>query len=336
MLDLGADFGYYATKYVTRRDSRGTFSLTRDSFPSFIAPYVESALSLNGDLDTIIEYGDQRYIVGEGAVRQSRRSRKEFADWTESLDWRVLFCTALSKLTSASSAEASIVIGLPLNDYARKKDELRDHAQQSWSFTSEHGKQAIAITRATVIPQAWGAILCRLLDTSGNIQDPSLARSRQAVIDIGGHTVNYLAVDGLSDLPDESRATDRGAWTIMRSVRELYDREYPELNRLSDHHIMRHVIDRGTWYGAKWIDLLPVVKPLIDSIAQEIVDTAHNYFGQGAMTFQKVHVIGGGAHLFGKRLINSFPHAYVPDLPEFVNAEGFYRYACYIRRKTSA
>ncbi len=333
-MDFGSDIGFASTKYVTRRDSTGRLRLERGSFPSFVAPYTQSALSLNAHNDIVIEYNDLKYYVGDSAVRKSKGTRKEFSNWIDSIDWQVLFCATLASLTDKSTGTANVVVGLPLNDHSRQRESVKGKLEQTWSFSHmSNGQQSIRVESATIIPQAWGAILCCLLDVHGNVQDASLVESRQAVIDIGGHNVHYLAVDGLSDLPDESRATNRGAWTVMRRVRDYYDVSFPELNDLSDHIIMSHIINRQAYYGGECVDLTSIVNPLINDIATEVIDTAQTYFGQGLKTFRHVHIIGGGAYLIGDAIRNAFNHAIVFDLPEFTNAEGFYRYANYIRRR---
>lgn len=333
-MDFGSDIGFHSTKYVTRRNPTGQLRLQRGTFPSFVAPYTRSSLSLNGTDDVIIDYGDSRYYVGESAVRKAKGTRKGFSDWINSTDWRVLFCATLARLTDKPTGIANVVVGLPLNDYARQREIVKTTLEQTWRYTHmTNGYQSIDVESATVIPQAWGAILCRLLDVHGNVQDASLVKSRQCVIDIGGHTVNYLAVDGLSDLPDESHATNRGTWTVMRKVRELYDAEYPELNALPDHAVMTHIVDRQVYYGGECIDLSTIVNKPIGDIATEIIDTAQTHFGQGLKTFRHVYIIGGGAYLTGGIIKSAFDHATVFESPEYVNAEGFYRYANYIRRR---
>lgn len=332
-MDVGSDIGFYSTKYVTRRNAQGQLQMTRDSFPSFVAPYTKSSLSLNGQDDIVIALDGQSFYVGESAIRKSKGTRKEFSNWVESIDWRVLFCATLAELTDKPSGSVNVVVGLPLNDYNRQREQVKARLETEWSFAARNGNQTITVESATVIPQAWGAILCRLLDVHGHILDPSLVKSRQAVIDIGGHTVNYLGVDGLSDIPDESKATNRGSWTVMRHVRDYYNAYYPELNRFPDHRIMNHIVQRGAWYADQFIDLSGIVDELIVDIASEVIYTAQTYFGQGLKTYRHVYVIGGGAYLLGDAIKNVFNHAVILDSPEYSNAEGFYRYANYIRRR---
>ena len=150
------------------------------------------------------------------------------------------------------------------------------------------------------------------------------------VIDIGGHTVNYLSVDGLSDVPNETRATERGAWTVMRAVRDFFGAEYPGLCRLHDHQVMQAILDGHVNDAGEPVDLRPIVRPILDDIGQEIVDTAGQYWGERAATFQQIIVCGGGAHLWGEYLRRAFRHTIVLSDPQFANAQGFHNFAAHL------
>ena len=150
------------------------------------------------------------------------------------------------------------------------------------------------------------------------------------VLDVGGHTVNYLSVDGLSDIPSETRGTEHGAWHVVRVVRDYLADTHPGLLRLNDHDIMQAVIDRQVWDAGEPVDLGPVVREVIGDIGQEIVDTASQYWGAGAATMRRVIVCGGGAHLWGDHIKRAFRQTVVVERPEFANARGFYRFAAHL------
>ena len=59
--------------------------------------------------------------------------------------------------------------------------------------------------------------------------------------------VNYLSVDGLSDIPSETKGTERGAWNVVRAVRDHLDTRHPGLSRMQDHQVMRAAIEGETW-----------------------------------------------------------------------------------------
>lgn len=325
-MDIGFDGGYHAIKAVS--DGR------RTHFPSFAARPAESLFSLNGHGSIVVEGAFGRYQVGAEAVKKGTGTRKETADWVRSDAWLALFCGACSELTRATLVTVNLVTGLPLSDFARDRVALRDRLLGTHSFTRQGRRgQTLKVESVRVVPQAWGAVLSLLLDDKGRIVQPELTKSKVAVLDIGGHTVNYLAVDGLSDVPSETRATERGAWNVVRTVRDYLDTHHPGLSRMKDHQVMQAIVDGETYDAGERVDLRPVVQPILDDIGQEIVDTASQYWGGGASTFRQVVVCGGGAYLWGAQIQRAFRHAVVLGDPEFANALGFYRFAAHLSNK---
>lgn len=321
-MNIGIDIGFAYTKGV----SGDRVAL----FPSFVSPVIQSLLSLNHRDSIVITADKKSYLMGDHAVAIGQGSRKETPEWVSTPEWLALLYGALSELTKSSNFEANIVIGLPLSDFENQKRIVLEIIRGKHTFTrQDRTMQHCTVHDLRVAPQAWGAILDQLLTPTGKVQNATLARERYAIIDIGGRNVGYLAVDGLSDIPHESRATERGAWSVMRATRMYLDNQHPDLSRHKDHTIMDAIVKREIYDGDKCIDLTPVVEPLIDQISQEILDTAKQYWGN-AGTFRKVFVIGGGAYIWGEHIKRAFSHTEVLPEPEMTNARGFAKFAAYL------
>lgn len=327
-MNVGIDIGFFGTKALTKDK--------QSCFPSFATRPAESLFSLNGHTMVIVNsQRGGRWLVGDEAIKKGIvGARKETAQWIHSPEYLSLLYAALSDLTEATQATVNLVTGLPLADYKRDRIALRDRLLGTHRFVREGRRgQSLRIESVRIVPQAWGAVLALLLDGRGRIVQPELAKSKVAVLDIGGHTVNYLSVDGLSDIPSETQGTDRGTWNVVRAVRDYFDVSHPGLANTRDHKIMEAVIAGETWDAEERIDLQPVIKPILDDIGREIVDTASQYWGPGAATFRQVLVCGGGAYLWGSHIRRAFRQAVILERPEFLNAQGFYRFAAHLGRK---
>ena len=322
-MNIGHDGGFYETKTVGGDEERESRIL------SFAAPPAESLFSLNGHQTVIVESDEGQFLVGEEAIKKARTGvRKESRGWIESAEWMSLFYAAMSNLTSATQVNVNLVTGLPLADYAQDRETLRARLQGAHRFTRVgRDSQWVKVVRVRVVPQGWGPVLALLLDDAGKVVRPELARQRVAVVDIGGHNVGYLAVDGLSDLPAETRGTERGAWHVVRALRDYLEVEHRGLSRLPDHRLMEAVVAGEIWDADRKVDLGPVVGGILEEVGQEIVDTARQYWGHDAATFRSVVVCGGGAYLWGKRVKQAFRQAVILERPEMANAVGFYRFA---------
>lgn len=327
-MNIGFDGGFYATKAISGDRVA--------HFPSFATRPAESLFSLNGHTTVIMESAHGRFLVGAEAVKKGvTGARKETHDWIMSAEYLGgYFYAALSDLTEATQVTVNLVAGLPVADYARDRVALRDRLLGTHTFTRVGRRgQVVKVESARVIPQAWGAVLCLLFDDNGKAVQPELVKEKLAILDVGGHTVNYLSVDGLSDIPAETRGTERGAWHVVRVVRDFFVANHPGLNRLQDHQVMQAVMEGVTYDGGEAVDLRPVVKTIVNDIGQEIVDTASQYWGMGGATFRRVVVCGGGAYLWGEHVKRAFRQAVVIPEPELANARGFYRFAAYLATK---
>ena len=320
-MDVGFDGGFFATKAVSRERI--------SHFPSFATKPAESLFSLNGHSTVIIASEHGRHLVGDEAIKKGRTGvRKESSEWILSREYMSMFYTAMSDLTAANQVTVNLVAGLPLADFARDQVTLRDRLLGTHCFTREgRTGQVVKVERVTIAPQAWGPILCALLDDAGKVVQPDLIKQKVAVLDIGGRTVNYLSVEGLADIPSETRGTERGAWNVVRTLRDWLDANHEGLSRLPDHKLMSAIVEGVIFDAGEPVDLRPVVKDIVDDIGQEIVDTARQYWGTGAATMRSVLVCGGGAYLWGEHIRRAFRQAVVLDKPELANARGFYRFA---------
>lgn len=327
-MDFGPDMGYHSVKAIG--NGRAVV------FESFAVRPVESMMSLNGHEQMLIasERTRGQWLVGPEAIKKGLRgARLETAAWIQSPIYLALFYTALAQISEASRLAVSLVTGLPILDYQRDKGVLAAALLGDHRFNyCGRGHQLVTVESVRVVPQGWGAVLAALFDDKGRVQDADLATQKVAVIDVGGHTVNYLAVRGLSDIPAQNRGTNRGAWNVVRAVKAHYDEHYPGLSAAPDHDVMRDVIAGFTYHGKERVDLVPITAPVISEIAQEIIDTAAQYWGQGAPTFRRVLVCGGGAYLFGASIRAAFDQAVVMERPEFANAQGYCNFAAYLSK----
>lgn len=323
-MNIGIDLGFYATKAVTAGKDPV-------HFVSAAAPPADSMLSMNGHTNVVVSSVFGTHLTGEEAVKfDPGDTRQEFSDWVNTNQYMQLFYGALGRLTDASQFSVNLGVGLPIADYGRYKDTLGARLLGRHEFTllgiEGRHQQVAKVEVVRVIPQGWGAVLCVLFDDGGRVVNPDVSRQRVAVLDIGGRTVNYLSVDGLADIPAESRGTRRGAWNVVRKLRLFLKDYYPDLAELADYRLMQAVMEREIYNGDERVDLAPVVNPELEDIGAEIVNTARQYWGNTAATFRKVLVIGGGAYLWGDAVKRAFPQAAVLPAPEFANARGYYRY----------
>lgn len=324
-MNLGIDIGYSHTKIVSISNHG-----KHDVFPSVTCAPVSSMMNLDGARMSLIHHGDTSLLTGDCAVIHGGQ-RTEDPDWVLGNKWLSLLYTAIGR-TQKTHTHGVLVTGLPVADYARLRVALRTNLLQHHAFDYNGKPYAYRCLDVRVVPQAWGPILSLIFDKNGDkVQD--LTNERIAVIDIGGKTVNLLSVDGLMDIPTETRGLELGAWNVIKEVRNFFNREHPGLNRMSDHQIVKAVaVGFINVPGGKRVTLRTVITPVVERMGEQIVELSQQYWGRGALTHQRVLVTGGGAYLWGKHIKKAFPHATVVNSPEFGNAQGYANFAAWVWR----
>ncbi|TDT63443.1 ParM/StbA family protein [Fonticella tunisiensis] len=280
---IGVDAGYYATK-----TSEGII------FPSRIT----TQESIIGDGCSIM-IGGKKYTVGEGEVTvELNKINQELT--------KVCILYALAK--SSDDSEFSIVTGLPVGQYSKQKDALKNMLLSSRFNDVQIGnqKRLILIRDAEIFPQGAGALF------STNIEGEAV------LVDIGGRTVDiclFEMVNGKRKLTKYSTILE-GTLSLYSKVVHLINSKYETGLKLEDgEKILKSGLEI---YGEK--QDLSFLKPVIEEHTEAIFkELTLNY----PIKTTNVALAGGGAYLlqgiFQKRIPSS---RLIPDA-QFANANGF-------------
>jgi plasmid segregation protein ParM len=320
-MNIGIDIGYSSVKAVGGPDRLVTF-------PSVVGTPDRARFAVNGaDGQIILDLpGDGTWLVGEGAVAQSRFvDRREDRGWIGSDAYRRLIIAGFTELTTATSCDLLVVTGLPVAFYS-DKDALRERFLGQHRVIREGRRaQLFRVTECRVIPQPFGALLAEALNNQGKIVNQNLAAGAVGVIDIGGKTTNLLSVNRLAEIGRETASVNVGAWDAARAVRTYLADNCPNLE-LRDHQMIRAIIERHVRYYGAPIDLTDVIDATLEPMADQVIAQATQLWN-GAAGLDAILVAGGGALLLGPYLGRAFPHVRVVDNPVFANALGYWRFA---------
>jgi plasmid segregation protein ParM len=319
-MNVGIDIGYSSVKAVAGH--------RRVSFPSVMGTPDRARFSLNGhtDADIVLNLADGTWMVGQGAVEQSRfLNRREDRAWIESDEYYRLVLAAFTEVTTATAVDLLVVTGLPVAFYSDKAT-LRDRFLGEHRATREGRRaQVFRVVDCRVIPQPFGALLAEALDDRGRIVDQDLATGSVGVVDVGGKTTNLLSVNRLTEIARETASVNVGAWDVVRLVREHLAEQCPNLE-LRDHQVVEAIIARQVKYYGQPMDLGPVVDEALEPMADQVIGQATQLWN-GAASLDVILVSGGGALLLGPYLKRHFRHARVVSDPIFANVLGYWRLA---------
>jgi plasmid segregation protein ParM len=320
-MNVGIDIGYSSVKAVGGPDRLVTF-------PSVVGTPDRARFAVdeaNGHIVLDLP-GDGTWLVGEGAIAQSRFvDRREDRGWIASDAYRRLVVAAFTELTTATSCDLLIVTGLPVAFYS-DKDALRDRFLGQHRVTREGQRaQLFRVTECRVIPQPFGALLAEALNNQGKIVNQDLATGAVGVIDIGGKTTNLLSVNRLAEIGRETASVDVGTWDVARAVRAYLANNCPNLE-LRDHQMIGVIVERRVRYYGTPIDLSDVIDATLGPMTDQVIAQATQLWN-GAAGLDAILVAGGGALLLEPYLGRAFPHVRVVDNPVFANAVGYWRFA---------
>ena len=233
-----------------------------------------------------------------------------------------------------SSLRGPALQRLPIAFYDQDKATLKATLEGEHKFTRDGRRsQTFTIEKAVVIPQGFGALLSVCLDDKGNIQDPDLASGAVGLIDLGGKTTNLLSIDRLSEVSRETESVNVGAWDAVRTVRRFLAENCPN-RTYRDHEIVCTLQSGRTRYMGQTVDLTEPIREALQPMAEQVLSQATQLWN-GAGQLDGILIAGGGAHLLGQYIVDSYnesgyPAGFVRVIdgdPVFANALGYWRFA---------
>ncbi len=319
---LGDDIGYDTTKIVSKDKQL--------AFKSIVGPHKPSLFSVNGRQDIVLTDEVGQWVVGQGAIGQALfLKRRDEGDWYRTADYRRLMLASFGQATRGKGVRLLVVTGLPVVYYQAGKAEVEA------LFTGVHRvellnqpAQRIEVERCRVVPQPFGSIFERAMDDSGRVVDRELAQGPTGVIDIGGKTTNLLQMTNFRDDSTRTTSVNVGAWNLVQAIQEFLERDYPDLE-LSQPEVMDAVKTGQVWYHDRFISLAPVIEPMTAEMAEVIESTAMRLW-HGAASLRRILITGGGAYLFGDRLVDRFRQAEIVPDSRFANARGYWKYGNFL------
>lgn len=321
----GFDIGFSDAKAVTD-NSKTT------SFPTVSGNYERTTYAIEaptaGPIVVTIP-GDGTWVIGTDTAHVSRlTARRQDRAWFNTPAWKRYFLTAVTQLTTATRLDLDLVTGLPVTWHAQDWRDLVAHIRGTHRVKRLGGTwQTVNVRNVEVLPQPFGTLLSLALDDTGRIVNNQLATRKVALIDIGGNTTGYLAVDELQEIPFQTTSIDRGCWEALTLAAQEINRRFPGLE-IDDPAILQLVKGDQTidYYDKLDIDVSHIVTTALQPLAAALIGHATTLWNSGA-EFQTILVTGGGAHLLGNQFKRQFPHAQVVSDPAMANAKGYYRFA---------
>lgn len=324
---IATDLGYGYTK-VMANDHQAIF-------PSIVGSYARSRFSLAPDDYIVLTRENDKVLVGQGAVEQSRfQHRLEDRSWIQSDEYMALFHAALTEATRATHCDINLVTGLPIAFYD-DKEILRARLSGEHRISREGLRsQVLVVESCRVIPQPYGTLCSLAFDDGGNVIDEDLLRGRVGIIDAGSHTTNILSTLRAGDIEKETGSVNMGAWDVVRAVRDSLEPVCRDLD-LPDHALVDAVVARHVSYNGRRISISGAVEDALAPFAEQVIAVCSQLWDGGAR-LDTILITGGGATLVGdvvRRHFHRHADVRIVQEPVFANCRGYLNLGRYLERE---
>jgi plasmid segregation protein ParM len=201
----GIDAGGFNVKYC---DSTGY-----GKFVSLIGEYRKLNIGKLGEEDMVVEYGDQRYLMGPIVETECDHGYSRKGSSKAHMDGLIRVLVAIHKTMNATADERKLVVGQPISGHIdTEKARMKRLLYGSHTLTVNGVKRTVFISDLEVAPEGAAA----------GLSDPKPGWIRY--IDLGSGTINYGTTKDMSYVDRDSFTERFGSETVDVSNPMMYAR----------------------------------------------------------------------------------------------------------------
>ncbi|HEX2548057.1 MAG TPA: hypothetical protein VHL79_24445 [Ramlibacter sp.] len=327
------DVGYFNVKYTRGRKRVGDSNVIDVGlFPALAPQLAGVALAAAGGSAVAdacaVSVGGVRYAVGPAAVFHTSGSepRPVDPDYCASDKYHALTLGALHYMAQHAGATEDFVIellvlGLPLNNYARHAARLAQRMRDTHVVGDEAGvSRRVTVQRVHVMVQPHGA-LCHFGAVRSNLEGWTL------VVDPGGGTLDWFMAHGQQPNWKRSGAYPKAMLQCAYAVADCIDARWRHQYEVVE------AIDRALRSGAASLRVgarewpLQPYWPAVEAVLQESLKAMLESTGP-LDAVRRVLLTGGGAGLYRAYLARTMPELEpaleIDEDPIFSNVRGFH------------
>ena len=313
---LVLDAGNSIIKAKIARAERGEIT-----FPHAIRQLTEteyvSILSRNGTMANMQDYlriNGQHYVVGESAERQGLVTQRSGAARYTKDYYGILAAAALGRIY-ARGQEVSI-FGSHAPGDVKFRNDLMKAVIGDWEIEINKQVCHFRVTYANTFDEPVGGLMNVLLTEDGqHYQHSDLNGGRSLVIDIGGFTTDWLAVNPGGEVDYSlARSVPLGIQNVLSDFEESFranNLEAVKNTPILPAERLRKAISSGVYEGGgRKYPCEKEVKESTSLLLNRFADTYQKVAG-GALGWDAIILTGGGSALLYNRLLPILSHAKV-------------------------
>lgn len=318
------DNGYADHKLCWWAGKPGKSELMEMTFASRAA-MGSQAMNVEGDLTGVYEVNGRKWTVGRNVHDPENTRVPGYA--TSDLNC-VLVAHALFH-AGFGGKDVKVATGLPYDDFYDedgKRVAFIDKVKKSigQDVTAFGSGETANVIENRVYPESTAAWVDFSVDSETG---ETIAENEEgvAVVDIGGNTTDVTYLNGGNNQINKARSGTReiGVLHIRDKLRSLIKKEY-SLDEISDSQLDKGLRKNEIVLFSELKDVEHLVNKAINDVGQKVLNFVKEKVGDGAQ-LDYIIFVGGGAELL-RSVISEYPHAKIPDRPQFSNARGMLKY----------
>ena len=307
------DAGNSIIKAKIARRERGEIA-----FPHAFKPLTEveysnivSRSNKQSSIQDYIRINGQPYVVGESAERHGVHTQRTGSS-RYTCDYYGIFAAAVLGRFYERGMDVSIFGSHPPGDAIYRNDLMKSVIGE-WTIEMDGHERRFKVTYANTFDEPVGGLMNVLLTEDGqHYQHTELNGGRSLVIDIGGFTTDWIAVNPGGEVDYSlARSVPVGIQNVVADFEESF--RASNLQAVKDTPVLpaervRHAIAKGVFDGAgRRYPCEKEVKEATNILLNRIADTYQRIAG-GAMSWDAIFLTGGGSGLLYKRLLPILNH----------------------------
>lgn len=270
-----------------------------------------SRVQINGNTQDYFRVNRIPFVVGESAERHGIiTQRTGTARYTKDYSG-VLAAISLSKLYG-HGREVAVFASHPPGDVKYRQD-LMESMIGDWEVESGHSKANFRVIYANTFDEPVGGLMNVLLTEDGqHYQYPQIGDGRSLVIDVGGFTTDFLAVNQGGEVDYAlARSVPLGIQTVINDFEESFRANNLEIVKntpILPPERVRYAVSTGVFIGGgREYPCQEDVDEATSMFLNRFADTYQRLAG-GALSWDNIILTGGGSALLHHKLVPILKH----------------------------
>jgi hypothetical protein len=269
---------------------------------------------MNGASQDYLRINGTPYVIGESAERHGVNTQRSGAARYTRDYYGVLAAAALARLYERS--REIMVFGSHAPGDAKFREDLMKAVVGEWHVETADQELRFKVTYANTFDEPVGGLMNVLLTEDGqHYQHSEINGGRSLVIDIGGFTTDWLAVNPGGEVDYSlARSVPLGIQNVLTDFEESFrTNNLPAVKNTPDlpaERVRKAIVTGYFEGGGKRYPCENEVREATSVMLNRIADTYQRIAG-GALGWDAIILTGGGCGLLYKRLLPILNHQHV-------------------------